>query len=331
MGKFFHIVILFSIYVNVVAQYSPPAGQEGSTAIHKDSSLIISWASDCTVERGFMDISYPSAGFVVAGEEGYATGQADGQIVSLGDGGNAILTFDPPIKNGPGPDFAVFENGFTDDFLELAFVEVSSDGINFFRYDAVSLTQTNNQVGSFGVLDATKIHNLAGKFRIDYGVPFNISGLANNPLLNKDSIVMVKVIDVVGCIQEEYARYDSEGNVINDPWPTAFESGGFDLDAVGVINNTSTAGTIEILNPGEIRIYPNPARKQVFIEIDNNINVDKVAIFSEYGLHINISNRQINQVKENKYQIDISTFPAGLYLLKIGLNDQFVLRKFIKQ
>ena len=36
----------------------------------------------------------------------------------VGDGGSAILTFDTPIANGPGFDFAVFENGFSDTFLE---------------------------------------------------------------------------------------------------------------------------------------------------------------------------------------------------------------------
>lgn len=252
-------------------------------------------------------------------------------IVSLGDGGNALLTFDPPIKDGVGPDFAVFENGFTDVFLELAFVEVSSDGVNFFRFDAVSLTQINNQVEGFGVLDATRIQNLAGKFRIDYGVPFDIAELTDDPLLKKDSIVFVKVVDVVGCIQEEYATYDSEGNKINDPWPTAFESGGFDLDAVGVIHNTSTSGAIESMYNEEIVIYPNPARNFICFEIHGRIKMDKIALYNDLGRHINISSKQIFQFGDNKYEVDISAIPAGLYLLRIELIEQFVLRKFIKQ
>ncbi|MFN6048554.1 MAG: T9SS C-terminal target domain-containing protein, partial [Bacteroidota bacterium] len=58
-----------------------------------------------------------------AGAEGPA---ASNGVVSLGDGGIATLTFDPPITNGDGFDFAVFENTFLDTFLELAFVEVST-------------------------------------------------------------------------------------------------------------------------------------------------------------------------------------------------------------
>ena len=78
-------------------------------------------------------------------------------VVSLGDGGYGILTFDEPIDNGLGWDFAVFENSFSDDFLELAFVEVSSDGINFFRFPATSLTQDIVQVGGFGNIDANEL------------------------------------------------------------------------------------------------------------------------------------------------------------------------------
>ena len=38
--------------------------------------------------------------------------------------------------------------------------------------------------------------------------------------------------------ENDYASYDSQRHQINDPWPTAFDigTGGFDLDAVGVIN-----------------------------------------------------------------------------------------------
>jgi hypothetical protein len=46
----------------------------------------------------------------------------------------------------------------------------------------------------------------------------------------------VRVVDVVGSINPFHATYDSLGNIVNDPWPTASSSSGFDLDAVGVLN-----------------------------------------------------------------------------------------------
>lgn len=257
--------ILSGVFASVFSQYPPPAGQEGSTAIHRDSSVFVNWATVCMVGRGPVNIAEPSLGLASAGTPDNATGIADNQIVSLGDGGTAVMTFEKPVANGTGPDFAVFENGFSDDFLELAFVEVSSNGIDFFRFDAVSLTPTDEQVGAFGLLDATRLHNLAGKYRVDYGTPFDLEELTGDPNLDKNHITIIRIVDVVGSIDDDYATYDSQGNKVNDPWPTAFESSGFDLDAVGVIHE----GPQSVNNQNahsRIRVYPNPASEVLYIQ-----------------------------------------------------------------
>ena len=110
-------ILLFSIllyHTFTQAQYAPAAGQAGTTAIHKDSSIIVSWATKViTFNRGYMDISNPSSGLVTFGDSTEALNSAEGtsaDIVSLGDGGSITLGFDHPIKNGLGHDFAVFEN-----------------------------------------------------------------------------------------------------------------------------------------------------------------------------------------------------------------------------
>jgi hypothetical protein len=200
----------------------------------------VAWATGATVVQGPQNITNPNGPFANVGSAEAATGAPDGSgIVSLGDGGNAILTFAQPIANGAGFDFAVFENSFSDTFLELAFVEVSSDGVNFFRFPAHSETQTATQVDGFGNIDCRFINNLAGKYRANFGTPFDLSDIPDNPLLNKDRITHVKVIDVIGTIDPQYASRDSFGNIVNDPYPTPFGSCGFDLDAVGVINQAT--------------------------------------------------------------------------------------------
>jgi len=98
MGKSILLSLLLAFSLYALAQYPPPAGQEGTTAIHADSSVFVDWAYTCEVNRGYMDISIPDSGFVSAGESSFATGKADNSIVSLGDGGSAILTFDKPIQ-----------------------------------------------------------------------------------------------------------------------------------------------------------------------------------------------------------------------------------------
>jgi len=219
--------------------YAPAAGQPGSTAIFKDDPAFIAWATGALVLRGWQQIDTPSLGYASYGTPAMALGKAAGtaeDCVSLGDGGQATLTFANPVTNGSGPDFAVFENSFSDTFLELGFVEVSSDGTNFFRFPAVSLTPTDTQVDSFGTLDPTNINNLAGKYRAGYGTPFDLQGLAGvSPLLDVNAVTHVRIVDVVGCVQDAYASYDSQNHKVNDPWPTPFAYSGFDLDAVGVL------------------------------------------------------------------------------------------------
>ena len=95
--------------------------------------------------------------FVSSGNSSMAIGFPGNGIISLGDGGEAILTFENPIMNGNGWDFAVFENSFSDTYLELGFVEVSSNGHDFYRFEATSLTQDSIQIDAFGSVNTEKI------------------------------------------------------------------------------------------------------------------------------------------------------------------------------
>src|SRR5690606_17752172 len=144
--------------------------------------------------------------------------------------------------------------------LELAFVEVSSDGINFFRLAASSHTQDTSQISSVtgeNYMKARCVNNLAGKYISNYGTPFVLQELSCIAGLDINNITHVRIVDVVGSIGE-YASYDTAGNKINDPYPTNFPTGGFDLDAVGVIHQGTTSG-IQGLNLPVVSVYPNPA------------------------------------------------------------------------
>ena len=135
-----------------------------------------------------------------------------------------VLEFSDYISDNEGFDFAVFENSFSETFLELAFVEVSSDGINFFRFPSTSLTDSSSNVGTFGNLEATNLNNLAGKYSAGYGTPFDLAELPDTSLLNKQAIQYVKIIDVIGT-NSVYGSFDSNGNKIIDPFPTLHGGG----------------------------------------------------------------------------------------------------------
>lgn len=211
-----------------------------------------------------------------------ALGPVTGQyydIVSLGDldpteisqgkqPGKITLVFGNPqnssdanhIRNMKGYDFAVFENGtisgFDTDggsiagmmFAELGYVEVSSDGIHFARFPSVSLT--NTQVGPYGTIDITNVYNLAGKHPNSYGVctgtGFDLSELAGEPnvvngSVDIDNISYVRIVDIPG----NGSFLDSLNHPIYEAWPT-WGSGGFDLEAIGVMKEQQYSGDINL-------------------------------------------------------------------------------------
>ena len=331
MRKLVLTILFCATGLCAVAQFAPPAGQTGSTAIHKDSSIFVAWATDCTLQRGYRDISNPNLGFVTYGDSTEATGAPNATgVASLGDGGSAIVQFNTPILNGPGPDFAVFENAFVDTFLELAFVEVSSDGINFHRFPAASNTQDTIQVGSFGGLDATKINNLAGKYRVEYGTPFDLEELANTSGLNINHITHVKIIDVVGCINDSFARYDKNNNKINDPWRTDFLTGGFDLDAVGVIHTWPTSTADLKKKEDDFIIYPNPSSNGNFnIELAVTENATATLKLSDWqGKTIHQTAFEIN-VGVNKKRMVLPDVSSGNYFIQLSLPNRILNKKII--
>lgn len=310
----YFFVGLLLMQFKILAQFAPAVGQTGTSAIYKDSSIFVAWANACQITRGLQDVSMPANGYASVGDSSSAIGNAGmNGVVSLGDGGSATLIFTTPILDGLGPDFAVFENSFDDTFLELAFVEVSSDGINFFRFPAISNTDTVTQTWSFGSTDATKINNLAGKYRAQYGTPFDLADLPNDPLLNKQSIIYVRVKDVIGCIQNQYATRDANFNKINDPWPTGFASGGFDLDAVGVINQQAVS--VKELEMPLVSIFPNPVTDELHINSIYNRS------YTFYMSDI-IGKIVIESKKHTSFSVvNFSDFAKGAYVLTIISGD----------
>ncbi|WP_319526484.1 dockerin type I domain-containing protein [uncultured Desulfosarcina sp.] len=178
--------------------------------------------------------------------------------------GEITATFDEcPIVNGPGPDFATFENGFSagwttpEIFAELAYVEVSSNGTDFIRFPTHSLTPY--WPGAYGTIYATGVFGLTGKhinaYGDQWGTPFDLDWIADDPLVlngtvDLNNIRYVRQVDMVGGGPQDASGassslgitgfcFDSYGNVIFDSWPT-WGSGGADLDAVAVINTSAT-------------------------------------------------------------------------------------------
>lgn len=162
-------------------------------------------------------------------------------FVGIDSPGQITLSFANGISMSGGADFVVFENSSgsqTNAFIELAYVEVSTNGVDFARFSSTYLNTT--PTGAFTTLDPTNIDNLAGKHvnagGNSWGTPFALGDLANDPLVLSGAVDLsqiwyVRLIDIPGT----GAFKDSHGNPIYDPTPTNGSSG-FDLEAVGVIH-----------------------------------------------------------------------------------------------
>ena len=196
-----------------------------SNAISINDSRIVSWAKGVEVQRGYQGNS--TTLLATYGKHYMAQDMPDStttSAISLGRKGEAIISFDRPIYNGHGYDFAVYENGFDTNFLELAFVEVSSNGVDYFRFPSQSISSSESDVSP------SKIHNLAGKYPLGWGTPFDLDDIDDHPSLDKVNIRFVKLIDVDGGND-----IDSYGNIIYDATSSG-PSTGFDLTGVCVLN-----------------------------------------------------------------------------------------------
>ncbi|AEA42029.1 T9SS type A sorting domain-containing protein [Fluviicola taffensis] len=322
MTKFLFITALFPLFLNAQS-FHPAPGDPNSNAIKKDSSCFVGWATGGTVIRGFLNISDTTVEFDGSNKASFgnlnnALGPATGStthVLSLGDSGVATLTFDQFIMDGPGYDFAVFENGFTDNYIEIAHVEISSDGIHFFRFPSTTEVPLDTQIGNASFSDCRMLNNLAGKYKAGYGTPFNISEISDDVNLDKFAIKYVRIIDAIGAISGNHTTTDQFGTIINDPFPTPFESGGFDLEAIGIINATLGITDFQLLN---VQAFPNPATDQLTVTLSGEA---LLKIYAQDGRPIQTSNHTDSTI------ISLSDFAQGMYnLVVIQDNAQHTLR-----
>ena len=223
----------FNAVYDVRATYAPTPPAPATTAVAYNDARIVNWArgvASYLPGTGVSDPKWmmPTQAFGPAGTDTTA-------VVVLGNGGTITLTFASPITDGGSWDFAVFENSFASDiFLELGFVEVSSDGSHFARFDSAFQSAVTPCGSCSGT--AAEIGGLAGAYMVGYGTPFDLAALRNSPLVRDRSVDLtaikyVRIVDIVG----DGTTPDSFGRGIVDPissGPTA----GFDLDGIAVLN-----------------------------------------------------------------------------------------------
>lgn len=236
MSRLGLLCLLWGAAPLVAGPYSPSPESNGSVAIdaYEDAEMtlrnpeLVAWANSFLNYLPGPNVSQtwqtPGGALGPADDTGFHNSNKT-TIVTLGDGGSITLSFATPILDTDGFDLVVFENGISTTsgrgFFELAFVEVSTDGIVFLRFPAHSTTPTPTSPYAFLELDPTNLDGMAGKYPATYGTPFDLAWLGLT------SISHVRIVDILGNGQ----TFDANNQPIYDPYPTA-GSAGFDLDAV---------------------------------------------------------------------------------------------------
>jgi len=173
---------------------------------------------------------------------GLTAGSLD--VLTLGEGGNVVLGFDVALRDGPGADLAVFENGFQfgagNVFAEIAFVEVSSNGTDFARFpsDYGPPAGGGTPIGTYeGLAGGTPVvANVSTSPDSPFnpvtsgGEAFDFADLASDPLVvggqvDLQGIHFVRLVDVVN------GNTDSHGTVIGGA------AGAPDFDAVAALHH----------------------------------------------------------------------------------------------
>jgi hypothetical protein len=124
----------------------------------------------------------------------------------------------------------------------------------------------------------------------------------------------VRIRDVVGSIKPEYATLDSKGNPINDPWPTTFPTGGFDLDAVGVIHEET----------GSLAVHPTMVLQGESFELHGMEEGNDVIITAMNG------QQQGNYMYQSGQSFP-ATFPRGWLILQSGSGRNRRIAKLLIQ
>jgi len=94
---------------------------------------------------------------------------------------------------------------------------------------------------------------------------------------------------------------------------------------------TNVTGVSDIGNFENIRIYPNPSNELLWIEIDAMDHKEATLSLTTLAGQRVVSENLVIASGKNSKKIDVSSLPAGIYILRIQTEDNLYLRKAVIQ
>ena len=232
---------------------------------------------------------------------------------------------------------------------------------------SVTITEPTNLINNISISDVTCYNDCDGTVISDISggtPPYNIDWGSANPNALCAGLYNVVVNDANGCLTvnnitvnqpnplivnitlngsvleasigfSSYQWYDSQGNIVFGETSRVFEPTIEDNYSVLVVDSN---GCSMMSNPFfyninfienkdyQLKIYPNPTSKILNIEMSNAIkNITLYDLTGEAVLIINENN--IN----SKYELDLTNFSKGIYLVQIESNNEVFKQRIILQ
>lgn len=152
-------------------------------------------------------------GVVLGPPVGGGPGKGSFDVVSLGSGGSIVLEMSSTIRDGPGPDFLVFENAFSG-WVETGSVSVSADGTTWLQFPCACDDEKGGFPGCAGVQPVLS-------------APGNGIDPLDPTVAGGDAFDLA----TIGAKSANFVRIVDSGKNSYDG-----KTGGFDLDAIAIVN-----------------------------------------------------------------------------------------------
>lgn len=192
----------------------------------------------------------------------------------------------------------------------------TSDPAERYGFQAVALTDQNDNAGAFGTPPAgTQITDLNGRAYFEH---------ANKLQVDSMEVEWVAPEAGTGTVQ-----FYAAGNAVNN----ASGSGGDDPDVLdvplavteGVTSRLTAVRQLDI----DWRVFPNPAREQVWIQVNEPPAADplQIRLLDARGV---ILQEQAFDLFSNGQSISLEKINSGLYYLQLLNSEGITTRRFLK-
>ena len=142
------------------------------------------------------------------------------------------------------------------------------------------------------------------------------SSTIDGPWTSLGTASSTQSFDIGGATAARYFRIEDNGFS-----PSNTLGAGFHLDA---ITANSLSSSIIQNNPlAKINIYPNPTSGKLFIDYNEQKNIETIKIFDNRGA-------LVSEYK-NTHQIDLSFLSNGIYFIQCYASSSIITNKIIKQ